>query len=96
MYNQGLRICNTQTTHLPINIMAQVIYVTAQRNRDLASQNHGKLNSNSFKFHKAFVNVDWFEGEVRLKFPSWAIAQKAVNQLRAGDATLWDTYVVER
>ena len=21
MYNQGLRICNTQTTHLPINIM---------------------------------------------------------------------------
>jgi hypothetical protein len=22
MYNQGLRICNTQTTHLPINIMA--------------------------------------------------------------------------
>jgi len=96
MYKQGLRICNTQTIHLPINIMAQVTYVTAQRNRDLASQNHGKLNSNSFKFHKAFVNVDWFEGEVRLKFPSWAIAQKAVNQLRAGDATLWDIYVVER
>jgi len=22
MYNQGLRICNTQTIHLPINIMA--------------------------------------------------------------------------
>jgi len=21
MYNQGLRICNTQTTHLPINLM---------------------------------------------------------------------------
>ena len=21
MYNQGLRICNTQTTHLPVNIM---------------------------------------------------------------------------
>ena len=76
--------------------MTQVTYVTAQRNRDLASQNHGKLNSNSFKFHKVFVTVDWFEGEVRLKFPSWAIAQRAVNQLRAGDATLWDTYVIER
>ena len=68
------------------------IYVTAQRNRNLYSQNHGKLNSNSFKFHRAFVAVQWFEGEVRLKFPSWAIAQRAVNQLRAGDATLWDTY----
>jgi hypothetical protein len=79
-----------------LNIMTQVTYVTAQRNRDLASQDHGKLNSNSFKFHKVFVTVDWFEGEVRLKFPSWAIAQKAVNQLRAGDATLWDTYVIER
>jgi hypothetical protein len=43
-------------------------YVTAQRNRDLASRNHGKLNG--FKFHKVFVTVDWFEGEVRLKFPS--------------------------
>jgi hypothetical protein len=74
--------------------MTQVTYVTAQRNRDLASRNHGKLNG--FKFHKVFVTVDWFEGEVRLKFPSWAIAQRAVNQLRAGDATLWDTYVIER
>ena len=71
-----------------------VTYVTAQRNRDLASRDHGKLNS--FKFHKVFVTVDWFEGEVRLKFPSWAIAQKAVNQLRAGDPTLWDTYAIER
>jgi hypothetical protein len=26
MYNQGLRICNTQTTHLPVNIMAKVTY----------------------------------------------------------------------
>ena len=74
--------------------MTQVTYVTAQRNRDLASRNHGKLNG--FKFHKVFVTVDWFEGEVRLKFPSCAIAQRAVNQLRAGDATLWDTYVIER
>ena len=24
MYNQGLRICNTQTTHLPINIMTTI------------------------------------------------------------------------
>jgi hypothetical protein len=66
------------------------IYVTAQRNRNLVSLNHGKLNS--FEFHKTFVAVDWFDGEVRLRFPSWAIAQKAVNQLRAGDTTLWDTY----
>ena len=73
--------------------MTQVTYVTAQRNRNLASQNHGKLNS--FTFHRVFVSVNWFEGEVRLKFPSWAIAQRAVNQLRAGDATLWYTYVIE-
>ena len=26
MYNQGLRICDTQTTNLPINIMAKVTY----------------------------------------------------------------------
>jgi hypothetical protein len=26
MYNQGLRICNTQTTHLPINMMAVNIH----------------------------------------------------------------------
>ena len=29
MYNQGLRICNTQTTHLPINIMSTT-YITGQ------------------------------------------------------------------
>jgi len=29
MYNQGLRICNTQTTHLPINNMTTT-YVTCQ------------------------------------------------------------------
>ena len=87
-----------QTSHsvLPLTESGQLnimsIYVTAQRNRDLCSQDHGKLNSNSFKFHKAFVAVQWFEGEVCVKFPSWAIAQKAVNQLRVGDATLWDTY----
>ena len=29
MYNQGLRICNTQTTHLPVNIMSTT-YITGQ------------------------------------------------------------------
>jgi hypothetical protein len=70
----------------------QAIYVTAQRNLDLVSRDHGKLNS--FCFHKRYVNVNWFEGQVRVKFPCWAIAQKAVNELRSGNANLWDTYTI--
>ena len=72
-----------------------VTYVIAQRNRDMYCQNYGKLGA--FKFQGGQrTSVNWFEGQVRVKFPSWAIAQKAVNQIRSGDSTIWDTYVIER
>ena len=66
-------------------------FVTADRNRDLCSHYYGKLLG--FRFHRKEPGVDWFAGQVRVRFPSWGIAQKAVSQLRAGDASLWDAYV---
>jgi hypothetical protein len=74
--------------------MASPVFVTAQRNRDLSSSYHGTLGA--FRFHKHRVDVDWFCGEVRVMFPSWSKAQKAVNQLRVGDGRLWDAAVSGR
>lgn len=68
--------------------------VTATRNRDLSSSYYGTLAG--FRFHRNDVAVDWFEGQVKVTFPCWAIAQQAVNQLRQGNATLWDSYCVAK
>jgi hypothetical protein len=62
-----------------------MVYVTAQRQTDLYFPDFGKLYG--FKFHKSRP-----QNFIKVKFPSWAIAQKAVNQIRSGDATLWNQY----
>ena len=68
-------------------------YVTAQRNRDLASANYGKLFC--FRFHKKRpTRIEWFDGEVCVTFPSWASAQKAVVALRNKNSLLWDAAVI--
>jgi hypothetical protein len=62
-----------------------MVYVTAQRQNDLYFPNFGKLQN--FKFHKC--RPDCY---LKVAFPSWGVAQKAVKMIRQGDATLWNQY----
>ena len=71
--------------------MTSPVFVTARKNRDLFSSYYGKLEA--FRFHENRIDIDRFCGEVRAEFPSWSQAQRAVNQLRAGDGRLWDAAI---
>lgn len=52
----------------------------------------GRLLTNTARFHRNRVPVDWFGGQARVDFPCWSVAQKALAGLRDGDAALWDAY----
>lgn len=66
------------------------VAVIATRGNDLFFPNEfGKLRN--FRFVRN-ADASYEAGEVKVRFPSWAIAQKAVSQLRKGDANLWNSY----
>lgn len=69
-------------------------FVTGRRVRDIGDSQYGKLQS--FQFHNQRpAEIDWFCGEVCVRFTTWASAQKAVKAIRNGDNSLWDAAVLQ-